>query len=255
MSRLEGKVAVITGGASGMGAAMVKRFVAEGARVISTDINTSDGERVASEAGAQFMQQDTSNQARWKEVIGAATDTFGRLDILVNNAGIVTGKSVEEVDLETWHTVLGINLTGVMLGCQNAIAAMKENPGGSCGSIINIASTTAFTAVPNDIGYTAAKSGVRMMTRSIAVHCGQQGYNIRCNNIVPGAIHTGIIDAASAEMPGIVEHLATISPLNRIGQGEDIAGAAVYLASDDAGFVTGSDLSVDGGCLAVHPGY
>jgi 3(or 17)beta-hydroxysteroid dehydrogenase len=175
--------------------------------------------------------------------------------VLINNAGIVTGKSIEEVDLETWHRVLSINLTGVMLGAQNAIRVMRNNPGGSSGSVINIASTTAFTALPGDVGYTAAKSGVRMLSRSIAVHCGQQGLNIRCNNIIPGAIHTGIIDKAKEEFPEILDHLAALSPLNRIGQGQDIAGAAVFLAGPDSTFITGSDLLVDGGTLAVHPGY
>ncbi|MEP5764232.1 MAG: SDR family oxidoreductase [Halieaceae bacterium] len=255
MSRLQDKVAIITGGASGMGAAMVKRFAAEGAKVISTDMNTADGETIAAAAGASFKAQDVSSPEGWTELMDAVKADYGRLDVLVNNAGIVTGKSIEEVDLDTWQRVLGVNLSGVMLGCQSAIALMKHNPGGSSGSLINIASTTAFAALPSDVGYTAAKSGVRMMSRSIAVYCGQQGLNIRCNNIIPGAIHTGIIDGAMEEFPEILQHLAGISPLNRIGQGEDIAGAAVYLASEDASFVTGSDLTVDGGCLAVHPGY
>ncbi|MEP3226161.1 MAG: glucose 1-dehydrogenase [Parasphingorhabdus sp.] len=253
--RLNGKAAIITGGASGIGAAMVQRFAAEGAQVVSTDVQTELGQKIADEAGALFVQQDVSAADDWDAVLGRVNKEYGRLDILVNNAGIVAAKSIEEIDLESWHHLLGINLTGVMLGCQKAIKAMRDNPGGSSGSIINIASTSAFAALPGDVAYTASKSGVRMLTRSIAVHCAQQALNIRCNNIVPGGTHTAIIDAAQQVVPDIYDRVAAMSPMNRMGQGADMASAAVYLASDDAGFVTGSDLLVDGGMLAVHPGY
>lgn len=253
--QLEGKVAIVTGGASGIGAATVGRFVEEGARVLSTDVQESLGQKVADDAGALFMAQDVSDASAWDAVIARAQSEFGRLDILVNNAGIVIGKTIEEMDLDSWHHLLGINLTGVMLGCQKAIAAMKENPGGSSGSIINIASTSAFAALPGDVAYTASKSAVRMLSKSVAVHCAQSGLNIRCNNLVPGATHTGIIDTAAKSVPGMVEMAAAMSPLNRIGQGSDLAAAAVYLASDNSSFVTGSDMLVDGGMLAVHPGY
>ncbi len=253
--QLEGKVAIVTGGASGIGAATVERFVREGAKVLSTDVQEALGQSVAEEAGALFIVQDVADAQSWDGVMEKARSEFGRLDILVNNAGIVIGKTIEDVDLDSWHHLLGINLTGVMLGCQKAIAAMKANPGGSCGSIINIASTSAFAALPSDVTYTASKSAVRMLSKSVAVHCAQNGLNIRCNNLVPGATHTGIIDTAAKSVPGMVEMAAAMSPLNRIGQGSDLAAAAVYLASDDSSFVTGSDLLVDGGMLAVHPGY
>lgn len=253
--RLKDKVAIVTGGASGIGAAIVTRFAEEGAKVLSTDIHVESGQKGAAEAGALFVEQDVSSEGGWKAVMEKALLKFGRLDILVNNAGIVMGKSIEDIDLDSWHHLLGINQTGVMLGCQNAIAAMKQNPGGSSGSIINIASTSAFAALPGDVTYTASKSAVRMLTKSVAVHCAQAGYNIRCNNLVPGGTHTGIIDAARQLVPDIYEQVAAMSPLNRMGQGADLAGAAVYLASDDASFVTGSDMLVDGGMLAVHPGY
>lgn len=246
---------IITGGASGMGAAMVRRFLADGADVLMTDINATAGQQLADEMGIAFEAHDVSSADDWRRVMATAQDRFGRLDVLINNAGIVTGRSIEDVDMETWQRVIDVNLTGVMLGCQFGIAAMKNNPGGSAGSLINIASTTAFTALPSDVGYTAAKSGVRMLSKSVAVHCAQQGLNIRSNCIVPGAIHTGIIDQAAAEIPGLLDHLAGIAPMGRIGQGEDIAGAAVYLASSDAAFVTGTEILVDGGTLALHPGY
>ncbi|WP_417608206.1 SDR family NAD(P)-dependent oxidoreductase [Parasphingorhabdus sp.] len=253
--QLEGKVAIVTGGASGIGAATVKRFVEEGARVLSTDVQESLGQSVADEAEALFMVQDVSDAEAWDRVMAKVKAEFGRLDILVNNAGIVIGRNIEDVDLESWHHLLGINLTGVMLGCQKAIALMKDNPGGSSGSIINIASTSAFAALPSDVTYTASKSAVRMLSKSVAVHCAQNELNIRCNNLVPGATHTGIIDTAAKTVPGMVEMAAAMSPLKRIGQGSDLAAAAVFLGSDDSSFVTGSDLLVDGGMLAVHPGY
>tara|TARA_R110001606_G_scaffold3223_5_gene13995 strand:- start:18129 stop:18899 length:771 start_codon:yes stop_codon:yes gene_type:complete len=253
--QLEGKVAIVTGGASGIGAATVERFVQEGAKVLSTDVQESLGQSVADEVGAMFMAQDVSDPEAWDRVMAKIQSEYGRLDILVNNAGVVIGKNIEDVDLESWHHLLDINLTGVMLGCQKAIAAMKRNSGGSSGSIINIASTSAFAALPGDVSYTASKSAVRMLSKSVAVHCAQSGLNIRCNNLVPGATHTAIIDTAAKSVPGMVEMAAAMSPMNRIGQGSDLAGAAVYLAGDDSSFVTGSDLLVDGGMLAVHPGY
>lgn len=253
--QLEGKVAIVTGGASGIGAATVERFVQEGAKVLSTDVQEGLGQSVADEVGAMFMAQDVSDPEAWDRVMAKIQSEYGRLDILVNNAGIVIGKNIEDVDLESWHHLLDINLTGVMLGCQKAIAAMKRNSGGSSGSIINIASTSAFAALPGDVSYTASKSAVRMLSKSVAVHCAQSGLNIRCNNLVPGATHTAIIDTAAKSVPGMVEMAAAMSPMNRIGQGSDLAGAAVYLAGDDSSFVTGSDLLVDGGMLAVHPGY
>lgn len=255
VGRLDGKTAIVTGGASGIGAAIVKRFADENANVLSTDVQSDLGQKIADEAGALFVKQDVSQPDAWVEVMKHAKSTWGQVDILVNNAGIVVGQNIEEVKLDSWHHLLGINLTGVMLGCQQAIAVMKQNPGGSSGSIINIASTSAFAALPGDVSYTASKSAVRMLTRSVAAHCAQADLNIRCNNIVPGATHTAIIDKAAEAVPDMVKMAAAMSPMNKIGRGADMAGAAVYLASDDAAFVTGSDLLVDGGMLAVHPGY
>lgn len=253
--RLAGRVAIVTGGASGMGAATVRRLVAEGVSVVSTDVDVEQGEAVAGAAGAEFVAHDVSDPEQWQPVVDRALNSFGRLDIMVNNAGIVRRGTIADVSMETWAEVIGVNLTGVMLGCKHAIAAMQQNPGGSSGSIINIASTTAFTAIPSDVSYVASKGGVRSMSKSVAVYCGQQGLNIRCNAIIPGATDTGIIASAAARQPGVREHLATISPLGRMGTPDDIAAAVVFLASDDSSFMTGADLMVDGGALAVHPGY
>ena len=255
MSRLEGKVAIVTGGASGIGAATVRRLRAEGAAVVSTDVQVELGSQVAADAGATFVEHDVRDEAAWKRVLDRARTDHGRLDLVVNNAGTTGRGSVSDVTLEDWHRILDINLTGVMLGCRFAIEAMRENPGGSSGSIVNISSTTAFAALPGDVAYTTSKGGVRSLTRSVAVWCAQQGYEIRCNAIIPGPTDTGIIAAAAERVPNIRDHLATMSPLGRMGQPEELAGAVVFLASDDSSFVTGSDLFVDGGTLAIHPGY
>lgn len=248
MKKTEGRVAIVTGGASGIGAATVARYAREGIHVVSTDIQDGPGRRIADAAGAVFIEQDTSQEAGWERVTSYAREHFGRLDILVNNAGMMIAKSIEDMDLHTWQRMIAVNLTGVMLGCQYAIRTMKRNPGGSSGSIINISSLTAYAALPGDVAYAATKSGVRMMTKSVAVYCGKAGLNIRCNSIHPGAIET----AMTAEHS---KHLAKISPLNRMGTADEIAAAALFLASDESSFITGSEVLVDGGTMAVHPGF
>ncbi len=252
MADLKGKVAIVTGAASGIGAATTKRLISDGAQVVMTDIQVDAGQALAQELGATFLEQDIGNAERWAEIVDATKDQHGRLDILVNNAGLVVRKSIEEVDLESWNRGLNILLTGPMLGCQNAIRVMKQNPGGPCGSIINVASTTAFTALPTDVTYTSAKSGVRMLSKSVAVHCAQQGYNIRCNAIIPGATSTAITATMPDEVRAVV---AATSPLNRFGEPQELAAAIAFLASDDCPFMTGSDMLVDGAALAIHPGF
>lgn len=252
MPDLNGKIAIVTGASSGIGAATAKRFARDGATVVLTDIQAEAGNALAQELGATFLEQDVSDPDRWSAVVDQTLERYGRLDVLVNNAGLTLGKSIEEVDLGTWNRGLNILLTGVMLGCQNAIRVMKQNPGGSKGSIINVASTTAFTALPGDVTYTSAKSGVRMMSKSIAVHCAQQGYNIRCNAIVPGSTDTAITGPLPDEMRA---KIAATSPLNRFAEPSELAAAIGFLASDECPYITGSDMLVDGGALAVHPGF
>jgi len=255
MRKLSSKVAIVTGAASGIGAATAKRLCDDGAIVIATDIQTDQGAKVARKIGAEFAEQDITDAGRWDEIISQTVSRHGRLDILVNNAGITLGQSIEEVDPETWQRGIEILLSGPMIGCQKAIAAMKNNADGASGSIINIASTSAYAALPRDITYTTAKSGLRMMSKSIAVHCAQQGYNIRCNAIVPGATDTAILQNAEAAMPGVKAHVAATSPLDRLGTPEEIAAAVAFLASDECPFMTGAEMLVDGAALAVHPGF
>ena len=252
MTDLSGKVAIVTGAASGIGAATAKRLADDGAQVIATDVQSDLGHETAKKNGTLFLEQDVSDAKRWAEIVDQVKRDQGRLDILVNNAGLTIGHSIEDIDIESWNHGLQVVLTGTMLGCQNAIRVMKDNPDGASGSIINIASTTAYTALPGDVTYTSAKSAVRMLTKSVAVHCGQQGYNIRCNTVIPGATDTAILDPLPAEAKAVV---AATSPLNRLADPAETAAAIAFAASDECPFMTGSELLVDGGALAVHPGF
>lgn len=255
MPDLAGKVAIVTGAASGIGAATVPRLRADGAEVLATDVDAAGGQAVADACGAAFMAQDVADRDGWPGVIDAAVERFGRLDILVNNAGIVTGQSIEQLDLDTWDRVIAINLTGTMLGCKEAIRAMKANPGGPKGAIVNIASTTAFTPLPTDAGYSASKSAVRILSKSVATWCAKQGYAIRCNTVIPGATETGILNAAEAVTPGLKAAVAGTSPMNRLADPAETAAAIAFLASDECPFMTGAEMLVDGGALAIHPGF
>ncbi|QIQ87634.1 SDR family oxidoreductase [Erythrobacter sp.] len=255
MPDLSGKAALVTGCASGIGAATVRRLAADGAQVFGTDLDASRGKALCEEVGARFAVQDVSDRALWPEIVAQAVDAFGRLDILVNNAGMVTGKSIGEVDDDTWDRVLAVNLTGTMAGCRAAIAAMKGNPGGAKGSIINIASTTAMAPLPTDVGYSASKGAVRVMSKSVATWCAKQGFDIRCNTVIPGATETGILDAAEVDMPGLKAAVAATSPMNRLADPAETAAAIAFLASDECPFMTGAEMLVDGGALSIHPGF
>ena len=255
MPDLSGKVAIVTGAASGIGEATARRLSSDGATVILTDINEGAGSQLAGDIGGEFLAQDVADAARWSELADEVGSSFGRLDILVNNAGYTIGKSIEDISLDGWNRGLQVLLTGVMLGCQNAIRVMKANPGGPSGSIINISSTTAYASLPNDVTYTAAKSGVRMLTKSVAVHCGQKGYDIRCNSVLPGATDTGLFKAVDSIYPELRHRIAATSPLNRLADPAETAAAIAFLASDECRYMTGAEMLVDGAALAVHPGY
>ena len=259
MPDLSGKAAIVTGCASGIGAAAVWRLVADGAQVLGTDVNAEAGQALCDEAGAVFALQDVSDRDRWKGIVAIAKERFGRLDILVNNAGIVSGASIGEDDDEAmfaaWDRVIAVNLSGTMAGCRAAISAMKDNPGGASGSIINIASTTAMAPLPTDVGYSASKGGVRVLSKSVATWCAQQGYAIRCNTVIPGATETGILDATEKEMPGFKAAVAATSPMNRLADPAETAAAIAFLASDECPFMTGAEMLIDGGALSIHPGF
>ena len=252
--RLEGKVAVITGGASGIGAATTRRFRTEGAEVVVGDVQDAAGEAVAGDCGASFYRLDVTDEGGWARLMAVVEERHGHLDILMNNAGMLGGASIETVELAAWNRVMAVNVTGVMLGCRAAIGLMRRNPGGS---IINISSTAAYGALGGDIAYTASKAAVRMLTKSVAVWCARQGLGIRCNSIHPGPILTPIFDPMrkGAQNPEEVDQLlSAMVPMGHPGKPDDIAAMAVFLASDEAGFVTGGEFLVDGGTMAPHPG-
>ncbi len=241
--RLSGKIALVTGGASGLGAAIARAFVDEGAEVVIADIDEAAGQALADELGsARFVPLDVTQEAQWQ----AAVAGLERLDVLVNNAGITTLGSIEEVTLAQLRHELDIDVGGVFLGTQAAIPLMKA--GG--GSIINMSSLSGVRAASYLVAYNAAKAAVTLMTKSCALHFAEKGYPIRCNSIHPGAIHTPIIDkvlAQSDDPKALYKSFVDVHPIGRLGKPEEIAAMAVYLASDESGFTTGAEFRVDGG--------
>ena len=250
--RLGGKVAVVTGGASGIGEGIVRRFCSEGARVILADVDEVNGAAIAAETGAEFCSLDVADAGSWAALEATIRSVAGQLDIMVNNAGVVSNLDITSVTVDAWQQLMNINLLGVMLGCQTAISLMRGNPGGISGSIINTASSTSYLAIP-DVAYTTSKAGVVGLTKSVAVHCANEGLKIRCNSIHPGATLTNILRAAIEQAPEIEEACNKMSPLNRMGTVEEVAAMALFLASDEASFCTGGQYAVEGGTVSQHP--
>lgn len=255
MSRLKNKIAFITGAARGIGEAIAKVFHAEGAIVVLSDILDEAGSAVAQAMDCEYYHLDVKNEDDWLEVTQAIKDQYGRIDILVNNAGI-TGFletngpfDAENVDLESWNEVHRVNLDGVMLGCKYAIQMMKGNGG----SIINISSRSGMVGVPMAVAYASSKAAVRNHTKSVALYCAEKGYKIRCNSIHPAAIMTPMWDmmlGEGAQRTAMIKSIERGIPMGHFGEPEDVAFAALYLATDDSKYVTGIELTVDGGILA-----
>ena len=246
--RLKGKVALVTGGATGIGAAVVKRLAAEGAHVGLGDINADEGESiveaVTNGAGsAQYFSLDVQQSAQWQLAVDALMDTRDRLDILVNNAGVYTRTPLEQIDEAEWAHVIDVNVKGVFLGAQSAVPAMRKSGGGS---IINISSTAGLRG-SMATHYGASKGAVRLMTKSIAIQFAKDG--IRCNSVHPGPVDTAMGHVAVPE--DIREDRFGRIPLGRFAQPSEIAGAVYFLASDDSSFMTGSEVVVDGGATAA----
>lgn len=246
--RLADKTALITGGSSGLGTEMARRFVAEGASVIIADIDADNGQALAAELGnkASFALLNVTQEGDWQR----AMDQAGVIDIVVNNAGITTMGSIEELTLDQFRHEFEVDVVGVFLGCKYAVAKMKTNPKRTGGSIINMSSLAGVRATGSLTAYNAAKAAVTHMTKSVAMHCATNGYGIRCNSIHPGVIHTPILDKVLAQVPNPDEVYAgwvATHPIGRIGTPAEIAAMAVYLASDEAGFTTGAEFRVDGG--------
>jgi NAD(P)-dependent dehydrogenase (short-subunit alcohol dehydrogenase family) len=252
--RLAGKVALITGAASGIGADCARLFAREGAKVVITDIQDGKGQAVAAEVGGSYRNHDVSDEAAWIAAVDGAVAQHGRLDIVINNAGVFIGQTIEEAELEVWNKVLSINLTGTMLGCKHGIRAMKANPGGPTGAIVNVSSITGFIGLASAAAYTASKGGVRLLTKSVAVHCARLYRTIRCNSLHPGAIDTPMNQAAfdaSGDPEGTRAFFSSVQPIGRMATSQEMAACALFLASDEASFVTGTELVADGGWLAA----
>jgi NAD(P)-dependent dehydrogenase (short-subunit alcohol dehydrogenase family) len=254
--RLAGKVALISGGASGIGAAAARAFVTAGAKVAIGDIQTEKGASLAADllGSAIFVRLDVTDEGSWRDAAAAAEAEFGPLTTVVNSAGISIPASIEDETLEGFHRTLAINLDGTFLGCKVAVEMLKAGRGGA---IVNIASTLGARSGAIFPAYSASKGGVRLLTRSVALHCAAQGYDIRVNAVLPGAIHTEMVEgyiaageAAGATRESVIEGFASVHPMKRLGQPQEAAAAIVFLASDEAGYITGADLPVDGGYLA-----
>ncbi|TWC38551.1 3(or 17)beta-hydroxysteroid dehydrogenase [Pseudomonas sp. SJZ079] len=243
MQRVEGKVCIITGAASGVGREDALLLAREGAKVVLTDLNEEAGRQVAAEIGdnALFIRQDIASEADWQNVIKFTLERFGRLDVLINNAAILALGSIEDTSLELWQKVQRINGEGYFLGCKYAVLAMKETGGGS---IINMSSVAALGGMPMFCAYSASKGAVAAMTRSVALHCKQQGYRIRCNSVHPDGINTPMTQALTGGQP-IPQETLDQDPMNRMCAPRDIANLVLFLASDESRFINGSELRVD----------
>jgi len=244
MARLDGKIVIITGGVKGIGLSTAKLFVKEGAKVVITDIDNKDSTAALAEIGknAIFVKQDVSQENQWEPVFKAAEDKFGPVNVLMNNAGILSFNNAEEVTDDIWHKVMAVDLDGVMYGVKHAIAHMKKTGG----SIINLSSIAGLIGISNLFAYNAAKGGVRMLNKSAALYCAEQHYPIRVNSIHPGYVHTPMVDA----YPEMRKTLENLHPMKRLGEANEIANMALYLASDESSFSTGAEFVVDGGYTA-----
>lgn len=254
MERLKDKIAVVTGGASGLGAGIAQRFIEEGAQTIITDIN-ADGDAVAEQLGAEFLKQDVSKERSWVDTIDKVVSQFGRLDILVNNAGIFSSSPIDETRLEDWQRVMDVNLTGVFLGCKYAVRVMKKNANPTGGSIVNLSSVTGLRGQRGGAAYGASKGGVRLLTKTVALENAANG--IRCNSIHPGIIDTPILDPVFAAVDDPAAMRAQIEktlPIGYMGDpARDIGNMAVFLACDESVYITGAEMVVDGGMTIGLP--
>jgi len=249
--RCEGKIAIVTGAASGIGLAAAALLAAEGARVLLTDVDDEQGRLAASRIGksAQFHALDTSKEGDWQKVIDYCRSAYRRLDILVNNAGVafIAGQqSPEDVSIEEWRAINAINTEGVVLGCKYAISTMRKSGGGS---IVNIASVGGRMASPLALPYGASKAAVIQFTKSVSFFCAQQGLNIRCNAVLPGIVETEMYRTFSEEQRA--QNIRSV-PMGRTGTPEELAQAILFLASDESTYITGAELVVDGGMLAAN---
>ena len=258
MPRLSGKTALVTGAARGIGAAIATAFIAEGARVLLTDIDDEAGHALAEQLGvdAFYQRLDVREEEDWARVTQVALERFGRLDIVVNNAGVTgfeggfVAHDPENAALADWREVHRTNLDGVFLGCKYAICAMRHT---GEGSIINISSRSGVVGIPGAAAYASSKAAVRNHTKTVALYCAEQGLKVRCNAILPAAVLTPMWEPLLGNGPDREERMAAFvadTPLRRFGTPAEVAALAVMLASDEATYMTGAELHIDGGILA-----
>jgi NAD(P)-dependent dehydrogenase (short-subunit alcohol dehydrogenase family) len=255
--RLENKVVLISGGASGIGAETARRVVRDGGKAVLGDRDEEKGRALAEELGpsAAFVTLDVVDEQAWQKAVATTVDTYGSLHGLLNAAGIGVRNSIEDCSLEEYRRVNDVNSMGTFLGCKSAIPAMARSGGGS---IVNISSVLGLRGASYAMAYCASKGAVRMLTKSIALHAARAGYNIRCNSLHPSFIDTPMVDALAATMGGaravdaarVKAGLEQASPLGRLGHVDDVTHLVVYLASDESRFITGAELPVDGGLTA-----
>ena len=252
MGRLEGKAAFITGGASGLGRAMALAFATEGAKVAIADIDRARGREVIEAIGKNglFLAHDVSSEEQWIANLAEVARLFGRLDTLVNNAGIGVRGNVETTSLADWRRVNAVNLDGPFLGCKHAIPLIAKAGGGA---IINTSSVAGLIGARDSAAYCASKGGLRLLTKSVALHCAHRRNGVRCNSIHPVYTDTPMVEqmlAESRQPEKMLEAMKAMIPLGRLGTPEELAAMAVYLASDEARFVTGAEFVFDGGFTA-----
>lgn len=252
MNRLQGRLAIVTGGTSGIGADIARAMTAEGAAVIVTGRNEARGLALARELGdsAHFVAHDVAEETSWARVMVKAA-SLGDLDILVNCAGVMTPVDIEQTSYNLWLDTMRINAGGVFLGCKAAIAAMKAH--GRPSSIVNVGSTTALKTAQWVFAYGASKAAALSMTRSIALHCAQSGYRIRCNAVLPGVVETPMLAPileGSPDRAAAIEQLKSLHPIGRLLTGQEVANAVLYFASEASSGVTGTHICVDGGQTA-----
>lgn len=246
MGRLEGKIALVTGGASGIGAACVERFLAEGARVVSTD--TAEQDRAAANNFLP-LEHDVACETSWEKVVAQTVGTHGRLDILVNNAGVSMREpaSISETGFADWRRILSVNLDGVFLGLKHGMRAMAPTGG----AIVNMGSIHSFVAIPNAAGYCASKGAVLLLTKTAALEGAAMDPPIRVNSVHPGYIRTPLVDRRARDIPGWQSRMEAKIPAGRMGRPEEAATAVLNLVTDESAYMTGSAVTIDGGYTAV----
>jgi NAD(P)-dependent dehydrogenase (short-subunit alcohol dehydrogenase family) len=257
MERVAGKIAIVTGGAQGLGEAAVQKLIQEGALVVLSDTNAVAGTDTAAKYGAEFFHHDVREEEQWKALTADVLAKHGRLDILVNNAGVFSSDKVDETSLEDFRRVIDINLIGCFLGCKHGVRAMKRNADGIGGSIINLSSISGLRGQIGNAAYGSSKAAVALLTKTVAVE--NAANQIRCNSIHPGIMYTPMFEALldatgdKAAADAIEIQIKRQTPMGNIGGADDIGDMVLFLASSESKYITGTEMVVDGGATSGLP--